>query len=47
MRYSRIKDLIDKLVADPALRELHKRKLGFPLERHYLGYPVFPEENSN
>ena len=46
MRYSRIKDLINKLVADPAIREKHKRELSFPLERHYPGYPVFPEENS-
>jgi len=46
VRYSRIKDLINKLVADPAIREKHKRELSFPLERHYPGYPVFPEENS-
>jgi hypothetical protein len=47
IRYSRIKDVINKLVADPANREKHKRQLNFPLERHYSEYPIFPEENSN
>jgi hypothetical protein len=47
VRYSRIKDVINKLVADPANREDHKRQLNFPLERHYSEYPTFPEENSN
>jgi hypothetical protein len=44
--YSRIKSLIEKLVADERLRKLHARELQFPLEAHYLTYPVFPEEVS-
>ena len=42
--YSRIKSLIEKLVADEKLRKLHARELQFPLEAHYLTYPVFSEE---
>jgi hypothetical protein len=47
LRYARINDLMNKVVANPAVREKHKRELDFPLERYYSGYPVFPEENSN
>jgi hypothetical protein len=42
--YSRIKSLIEKLVADERLRKLHARELQFPLEAHYMTYPIFPEE---
>jgi hypothetical protein len=45
--YSRIKSLIEKLVADQDLRKRHQRELQFPLEKHYSEYPVFPEELSN
>ena len=41
---SRVHRLIDKLVADPALREQYRRDLRFPLERYYSEYGVFPEE---
>jgi hypothetical protein len=34
----KVHDLIEKLVADPALRELHSREIRFPLERHYSVY---------
>jgi hypothetical protein len=37
--------LIQKLVAEPALREEHQRALRFPLERHYSEDGAFPEEN--
>ena len=36
--------LIEKIVADPSLRERHRRDLNFPLERHYSEYGSFPEE---
>jgi hypothetical protein len=36
--------LIEKLVADPELREEHKRDLRFPIERHYSEYGAFSEE---
>src|SRR5262245_2503803 len=41
---SRLKTLIEKLVADPALRKKHRRELRFPLERYYSEYGAFPEE---
>jgi hypothetical protein len=44
---SRLRSLIEKLVAEPGFRSQHKRDLKFPLERHYSDYGVFPEENSN
>jgi hypothetical protein len=47
LHVSRLHALIQNLVADPALREKHKRELSFPLDRHYSDYPVFPEEVSN
>jgi hypothetical protein len=47
VHFSRLKKLIEKLVADPALRRLHRRDLSFPLERHYAGYGTFPEEKPN
>jgi hypothetical protein len=34
-RYPLIRNLMDKLVADPALRKEHSRPLRFPLERYY------------
>ena len=43
---SKLHQLIGKLVADPRLREQHKRELRFPLERHYSQYGAFPEESS-
>ena len=43
---SRLRSLIQKLVADPSLRAKHKRALRFPLERHYSEYGAFPEEIS-
>jgi hypothetical protein len=45
LHVSRLRMLIQKLVADPALRKKHKRELCFPLERHYSDYPAFPEES--
>lgn len=47
MHYSRIRSLIDKLVADPNLRKQYERRLQFPLERHYPNFGDFPEEISN
>ena len=44
VNYSRIKSLIDKLVADASLRKKHRRELRFPIEDHYRTYPAFPEE---
>ena len=41
----RIRARIEKLVADPDIRELYKRDLKFPLERHYAEYGAFPEED--
>ena len=35
--------VIDKLVADPQLRELHSRELLFPIERHYSNYEPFQQ----
>jgi hypothetical protein len=45
--YTRIRNLITELVADPTLREQHRRDLSFPLKRYYSEYGAFPEENSN
>ncbi len=42
--YTRIQNLIVKLVADPAFRKQHQRELRLPLGDHYLQYPLFPEE---
>ena len=42
--FSRLRQLIEKLVADAALREKHRKPLSFPLERHYADYGAFPEE---
>jgi hypothetical protein len=42
--FSRLKQLIQKLAPDPALRQKHRRPLRFPLERHYSDYGGFPEE---
>ena len=45
--FSRLRKLIEKLVADAALRQHYRRDLRFPLERHYSDYGAFPEEKSN
>ena len=42
--FGRVKALIEKLVADPALREKHRRELRFALRRHYGDHGAFPEE---
>jgi hypothetical protein len=42
--FSQIQSLVDKLVADPKLREQHRRELRFPLERYYAEFGSFPEE---
>jgi hypothetical protein len=47
VHFSRLKQLIGKLVADAALREQYRRDLRFPLERNYSDYGAFPEEQSN
>lgn len=44
-RYSRIGDVIDKLVAHEYVRKQYQRNLSFPLEQYYSEYGVFPEEN--
>jgi hypothetical protein len=44
MHYSRIRSLIEKLVADSTLRSKYRRDIQFPLERHYPEYGAFPEE---
>ena len=44
IHYSRVKALIEKLVANPTLRKQHQRDLSFPLERHYSEFGAFPEE---
>lgn len=46
VHYSRIRSLIEKLVADSKLRSKYQREIQFPLERHYPGYGAFPEELS-
>jgi hypothetical protein len=45
--YSRIRDVIGKLVAHEPVRKQHQRELSFPLEQHYSEYGVFPEEISD
>ncbi len=47
VNYSHIKALIDKLVADSSLRKKHSKELSFPIEDHYMRYPVFPEEGAD
>lgn len=42
--YSSIRNLVDKLVAHPEVRERYRRELRFPLERHYAEFGSFPEE---
>jgi hypothetical protein len=44
MHYSRIRSLMEKLVADHELRRKYQRDIDFPLERHYPEYGAFPEE---
>jgi len=46
LHVSRLRALISKLVADPRLRDQHRRELRFPLERHYAEYGAFPEEHA-
>jgi len=45
--YSRLRILIEKVVADSNLRRHHQRELQFPLEDHYSRYPAFPEEGAD
>jgi hypothetical protein len=47
MHYSRIKSLIEKLVADPDLRKKYHKEIQFPLERHYPEFGALPEEIAN
>jgi hypothetical protein len=47
VHFSRLKQLIGKLVSTPTLREQHRRHLRFPLERYYSDYGAFPEENQS
>jgi len=35
LRYSLIRNLMEKLIADPSLRGQHSGPLRFPVERHY------------
>jgi len=44
--YSYIRNLVDKLVSDPNLRNRYLRDLRFPLERYYAEFGSFPEEMS-
>lgn len=44
INYSRVKSLMQKLVADAVLREKHRRELEFPLEQHYSEYDSLLEE---
>ena len=44
LHVSRLRALIEKLAAEPALREQHRCDIRFPLERHYSSYGAFPEE---
>ena len=39
-------DWIQKLAADPALRNQCQRALRFPLERHYSFFGAFPEQST-
>jgi hypothetical protein len=45
--FSRLRQLIAKLVGDAERRSKHKRDLKFPLERHYSEYGAFSEEKMN
>jgi hypothetical protein len=47
VRYSRVNDLIGKLVAHESVGKQYQRKLLFPLEEHYSLYGALPEEISN
>lgn len=47
VHFSRLKTLIENLVANATLRKQHERELRFPLERHYSSYGSFPEERVN
>ena len=47
VHFSSLKKLIEKLVADPALRRLHRSDLRFPLGRYYSEYGAFPEEKAD
>jgi hypothetical protein len=42
--YSAIQNLIDKLVADSALRKKYARELRHPYKRYYAEFGAFPEE---
>ena len=42
--YSRIQDMMGKLVAHQSARKQYQRELCFPLEQHYPEYRAFPEE---
>lgn len=44
--YSRLRFLIEKVVADEKLRRRYERELQFPLEDYYSEYPAFPEEGA-
>jgi hypothetical protein len=44
--YSRISDLMGKLVAHQSERMKYQREFLFPLEQNYLGYGAFPEEEA-
>jgi len=47
VRYSRIPDMIGKIVAHESVRKQYQRELRFPLEQHYSEFGTFPEEISN
>ena len=47
VHFSRIKKLIEKLVANPTVRKHYQRDLRFPLDRSYSEYGAFPDEDSN
>jgi hypothetical protein len=42
--YSRISDVISKIVAHESFRRQHQRKILFPLEDHYVAFGDSPEE---
>ena len=44
---SRLRAVIQKLIADPQLRAKNQREISFPLESHYSEYGAFPEESGN
>ena len=43
VRYSLIRSLIEKLVADPELRKAHHSPLRFPVQRYYMKNGLRPE----